>query len=490
MTEAQYICTGGREQGLDLLHFGLGVERYTHFTSPIRRYADVVVHKQLLASLLYRNRSISSIRFITQFSATIQPLKAVPESNVVSILAGEGLHDTADEFIDELPEGASNNMSGTEAPCLIEECKIEQPDLEDSSNYDVNSFENGKHDTSTNLIPYNMTQVAAICDGLNLHNRLAKQSSFECQSLFLSLYFRDHVESTQAVVTQLRENGFWVYVPKFDMRGPVYIRDTNNDIQIDPILLGLPLDAGYQSTLGFSTSSCRRFPDGRTELSTDPTERLEVSVPNRNSKVFVVRPLDVVTIQLTCDNWDVRARVPLPRFILLSRKNTSNISTATKSTENKVSVTSETLTKSSSSKTKSTSGSALTVHTDNLSLYDLVSAISIRPVLDVPLRRDLATNNINDNKRASSTTIPSTFIEKFQGRRVFGGFINPDTRSYAQEESLRQAATETAVRRMNAMEAASRRNEFSQSQTTERNITSRQQRLAADKRNTRKSKTK
>lgn len=40
-------------------HFGLGLSHYTHFTSPIRRYADVVVHRLLLASLQIESMKVS-----------------------------------------------------------------------------------------------------------------------------------------------------------------------------------------------------------------------------------------------------------------------------------------------------------------------------------------------------------------------------------------------------------------------------------------------
>ena len=44
--KAKYFCAGM----LDIAkyqHYALSVPLYTHFTSPIRRYADVLVHRQL-----------------------------------------------------------------------------------------------------------------------------------------------------------------------------------------------------------------------------------------------------------------------------------------------------------------------------------------------------------------------------------------------------------------------------------------------------------
>lgn len=55
MTRAQYFCAGKKASEDDFKHYALSIPIYTHFTSPIRRYADIMVHRLLAASLNYRN---------------------------------------------------------------------------------------------------------------------------------------------------------------------------------------------------------------------------------------------------------------------------------------------------------------------------------------------------------------------------------------------------------------------------------------------------
>merc|ERR1712025_1005599 len=44
MMSAEYICAGKCDDPSEWRHYALNFDQYTHYTSPIRRYADIMVH--------------------------------------------------------------------------------------------------------------------------------------------------------------------------------------------------------------------------------------------------------------------------------------------------------------------------------------------------------------------------------------------------------------------------------------------------------------
>ena len=50
--QMQELATYTKYKNSEKGHYGLNMEYYTHFTSPLRRFADVIVHEQLTSCLL------------------------------------------------------------------------------------------------------------------------------------------------------------------------------------------------------------------------------------------------------------------------------------------------------------------------------------------------------------------------------------------------------------------------------------------------------
>ena len=65
-----------------MAHFGLALAEYTHFTSPIRRYADVVVHRQLLKAIALHPADSANVG--SDSSTQASAAEAAPARNILT----------------------------------------------------------------------------------------------------------------------------------------------------------------------------------------------------------------------------------------------------------------------------------------------------------------------------------------------------------------------------------------------------------------------
>ncbi|GFG38066.1 hypothetical protein Cfor_10644 [Coptotermes formosanus] len=97
MAQAKYFCAKFKDVEEEFWHYALNVPLYTHFTSPIRRYADVMVHRLLCSCLGYSPKPNWNPEYVQTIAANCnrqkyQAKRAGEQSNELYLAVYIGLH--------------------------------------------------------------------------------------------------------------------------------------------------------------------------------------------------------------------------------------------------------------------------------------------------------------------------------------------------------------------------------------------------------------
>lgn len=337
-----------------------------------------------------------------------------------------------------------------------------------------------------NLFP--PEELVPLSRHLNKKNRQAKLAAHACDELFLALYFSSHTVKVPAIITALKQNGFIVYVPKYDFRAPVYLRDKSGVVQIDPLLLGVRIVDTDPATGAFAGAECiRRIPQARLVWGDAERETLEVVAPDDKHTVF--RILDEVEVQVSCDLTASGARVPQLQLLLVGRASATrkkHIASSLSELQRVVQTKSEAdSSRDTTMDAEQMKPSSIGEESSGTNLYQILLNT---PNL-TPSTKNLARRKPTQDEEEEGKKKKPGFKRKGPGRLVFGNFSTNSRRHYqhklAQYMDERSDAREEELNIQRFANGSSAMTSAQEARRAEREALVRTQKLAAEKRHDR-----
>ena len=253
-------------------HFGLGLQSYTHFTSPIRRYADEIVHRLVVAAVARPDIATSIIaeapRRIVPLPASNVPIStslvnwahgdkprlALVSDALAAVSSGVSQNGTsrgiprhpqtpaiatqwpAVNGVADVPDGVTTTFNAGSAfvyaadgpfddNALLDDllsADVRATDTSSTINIDKNAKAVAQISTSVSFSGANdalfaTTALTDVCKHLNERTVAAKAAGWACSELFLTMILRSQVQFASAVVAGISNDGgtLSLFVPSF-----------------------------------------------------------------------------------------------------------------------------------------------------------------------------------------------------------------------------------------------------------------------------------